>query len=153
MKSIKLVFDEETLRRYEEECYFVKHPKAKKKPIEHPYHPSINEWMIMKRSMMNAVKQKWKDFMVWFIEDQGYTNLRIEKCEMTFTVYYGTNRRHDVDNTIGKFAIDGLVEAGFVEDDSSDHIRSITLRCEVDKERPRTEILVNILEEKESNNG
>lgn len=150
MRTIKLVFDDETLRRYEEECYFVKHPRANKKPLAHPYHESINVWMIMKRPMMNALKQKWKDFMVWFIEDQGYTNLRIEKCEMTVTTYYGNHRRRDVDNSVTKFINDGLVEAGFIVDDDSEHLTSLTLKCAVDTNRPRTEILVKIYDTKEN---
>ena len=144
MRDIKLVFDEDTLRRYEQECYFVKHPKAKKKPLEHPYHESINVWMIMKRPMMNALKQKWKDFMVWFIEDQGYSNLRIDKCEMTVTTYYGSNHRHDVDNSVTKFINDGLVDAGLLVDDDSTHLTSLTLKCAVDIERPRTEIKIKV---------
>lgn len=153
MRTIKLMFDDETLRRYEEECYFVKHPKAKKKPIKHPYHESINTWMIMKRAEMNALKQKWKDFIVWFIEDQGYSNLHIERCEMTYKCYFATHRRHDNDNTVPKFIQDGLVESGFVEDDDSECITSLTLQCGVDPERPRTEITVKILEQKENENG
>lgn len=153
MKTIKLVFDGETLRRYEEECYFVRHPKAKKKPLQHPYQESMNVWMIMKRPQMNALKQKWKDFMVWFIEDQGYANLRIDKCEMTYTVYKPTRRRLDLDNNSPKFLQDGLVEAGFVEDDDMNHITSLTLRGGYDPDRPRTEILVKILEQKEKSNG
>ena len=150
MTEIKLVFDDDTLKRYEDEYYFIHHPKAKKKPIAHPYHESINVWMIMKRPMMNALKQKWKEFGVWFIEDQGYTNLRIEQCEMMYTVYYPNNRRHDADNSVPKFFQDALVESGFVVDDDSKHIRSLTLRCETDAKRPRTEIIVKIIEEKEN---
>lgn len=153
MSTITIVFDEDTLRRYERECYFVRHPRATKQPLAHPYHESINEWMIMRRPMMNALKQKWKDFMVWLITDQGYANLRIEQCDMTFTVYYGNNRRHDVDNTVPKFEIDGMVEAGMVVDDNSTHIQSITLRCGIDTERPRTEIEIRIHEQKENQNG
>lgn len=153
MRTIRLVFDGDTLRRYEEECYFVKHPKAKKKPLAHPYQESMNVWMIMKRPQMNALKQKWKDFMVWFIEDQGYANLRIGKCEMTYTVYKPTRRRLDLDNNSPKFLQDGLVEAGFVEDDDMNHITSLTLRGGYDPDRPRTEILVKILEQEEKDNG
>jgi len=150
MRTIKLVFDDETLRRYEEECYFVKHPRANKRPLAHPYHESINQWMIMKRPMMNALKQKWKDFGVWFIEDQGYTNLRIDQCEMIYTTYYQTHRRHDTDNSVPKFFTDSLVESGFIVDDDFRHLRSLTLRCDVDPERPRTEILVKIYDTKEN---
>ena len=93
---------------------------------------------------MNALKQRWKDFIVWFIDNQGYSNLHIEKCELSFTTYYSTHRRHDVDNSNPKFLIDGLVESGFIVDDSSDHVSKIILECAVDANRPRTEILVKI---------
>lgn len=141
-KRIKLTIDEQVLQGYEK-YYFALHPKASKRPIAHPYHESINQWMIMKRPMMNALKAKWKDFIVWFIDQQGYTNLRIEQCELTFKTYFGTGRRHDVDNTCPKFILDGLCESGFIEDDDSTHIQRLTLMCGVDKEHPRTEILVN----------
>ena len=59
IENIKLVIDNNTLSEYEK-YYFKVHPRASKKPIENPYHPTINQWMIMKRPMMNALKQKWK---------------------------------------------------------------------------------------------
>ena len=140
---IRLIIDNNTLVNYEK-YYFANHPKAKKKPIENPYHPTLNQWMIMKRPMMNALKQKWKDFICWFIDNQGYSNLHIDKCEMKFVTYYKTNRKHDIDNSIGKFIIDGFVESGFIVDDNSEHITSLTLECYVDKDNPRTEIEVSV---------
>ena len=140
-----MVIDNEVLEKYEK-YYFSIHIKAKKKPIAHPYHESINTWMIMKRPMMNALKQKWKDFIVWFVEDKGYTNLRIDKCEITQTVYYPNNRRHDIDNTTPKFILDGLVQSGIIIDDDSLHIEKLTLMCKVDKEHPRTELSIKIKE-------
>lgn len=139
------MIDNNTLSEYEK-YYFKLHPKAKKKPIDKPRHPSINSWMIMKRPMMNALKQKWKDFILWFIDNQGYTNLHIEKCEMKFITYFETNRRHDVDNSAPKFILDGLAESGFIVDDDSKHLTSLTLEVGVDKENPRTEIEVYIKE-------
>ena len=143
IENIKLVIDNNTISEYEK-YYFKVHPRASKKPIENPYHPTINQWMIMKRPMMNALKQRWKDFIQWFIENQGYTNLHIEKCEMKFTTYYKTNRRHDIDNGCPKFILDGLSESGFIIDDDSKHITSLTMECYVDKDNPRTEIEVCI---------
>ena len=98
----------------------------------------------MKRPMMNALKQKWKDFICWFIDNQGYSNLHIEKCEMEFITYYKTNRRHDIDNGCPKFILDGLSESGFIIDDDSKHITSLTMECYVDKDNPRTEINITI---------
>lgn len=139
MQHIKLVIDNHVLKRYEE-YYFSIHTKAKKKPIPRPYHESINVWMIMKRPAMNALKQKWKDFIVWFINNQGYSNLRIEKCDLSFSTYYPNNRRHDVDNSCPKFILDGLVESGFIVDDDSKHLSKLILECFVDADYPRTEI-------------
>ena len=102
----------------------------------------MNQWMIMKRPMMNALKQKWKDFIIYFINKQGYSNLHIEKCEMRFITYYKTNRRHDVDAACPKFILDGFAESGFIVDDDSKHIISLTMECYVDKENPRTEIYI-----------
>ena len=100
----------------------------------------------MKRPAMNCLKQKWKDFIKWFVNEQGYANLHIEKCEICQTIYYQTNRRHDLDNTVPKFVLDGLVESGMVVDDDSKHITKLTLQCGVDSERPRTELLFTVQE-------
>lgn len=145
IQNIALVIDNDVLDKYAE-YYFSIHPKAKKKPIQHPYHESINFWMIMKRPAMNCLKQKWKDFIKWFVNEQGYANLHIEKCEICQTIYYQTNRRHDLDNTVPKFVLDGLVESGMVVDDDSKHITKLTLQCGVDGERPRTELLFTVQE-------
>ena len=64
-KTITLTIDRNVLSRYNE-YYFSIHPRATKEPIKAPYHESINVWMIMKRPMMNALKQKWKNFIEWF---------------------------------------------------------------------------------------
>lgn len=145
IEQINLVIDNKTLLEYEE-YYFKLHPRASKKPIENPYHPTMNSWMIMKRPMMNALKQKWKDFIVWFIDNQGYTNLHIDKCEMKFVTYYKTNRVHDVDAAVPKFILDGFVESGFIIGDDRNHVRPLTLDCFIDKDNPRTEIEIYIKE-------
>lgn len=95
--------------------------------------------------MMNNLKQRWKNLMKWFVADQGYSNLRIDKCEIKQIIYYPTNRRHDIDNSVPKFILDGLVESGMIIDDDSKHITKLTLECFVDKENPRTELYFTIL--------
>jgi hypothetical protein len=149
MKTYKLIIDDSVLDRYAQ-FYFENHPKAHKKPIPHPYHESINVWMIMRRPLMNALKQRWKDFIKWFVASRGYTSLAIKKCEIYQTVYYPNNRRHDPDNSVPKFILDGLVESGMLEDDDSKHITKLVLECMVDTEYPRTEIVIKVKpEEKE----
>ena len=149
VENMRLVIDNNTLEKYEQ-FYFRLHPKATKRPIDKPIHPLLNQWMIMKRPMMNALKQRWKDFIVWFIKERGYANLHIDKCEMKFTTYYKTNRRHDVDAASPKFILDGFTESGFIIDDDSTHLISLTLECYVDKEYPRTEIEITNIKLKEN---
>lgn len=150
-KNIKLIIDNDVLEEYFKH-YFSIHKRATKKPISNPYHESINKWMIMKRPMMNALKQKWKDFIIWFVESKGYTNLRIDKCEMAFKTYYSNHRRHDNDNSVPKFILDGLVDGGFIVDDDSEHLTKLSLQCFSDVEHPRTEIHVKILNSEEKEN-
>ena len=145
VRSILLTIDNATLGRYTE-YYFTIHPKAQKKPIPRPYHESINTWMIMKRPAMNNLKQKWKDFIFWFINDQGYENLRIEQCEIVQTIYYPTNRRHDIDNGVPKFLLDGFVNSQMIVDDDCKHITKLTMMCKIDADNPRTELLIDIFE-------
>lgn len=144
--AMKIVIDEDALKRYEQH-YFALHPRARNKPIKQPRHESINQWMILKRPAMNALKQRWKDFIIWLANDLGIAGSQINKCEITHTVYFSTNQRHDSDNTVPKFILDGLVESGVIIDDDSKHITKLTLQCGVDKENPRTEIIIDIINE------
>lgn len=100
----------------------------------------------MKRPMMNALKQRWKDFIRWLVEEQGYANLRIDRCEVHQIVYYPTNRRHDADNAVPKFILDGLVDGGMIMDDDIGHLTKLTLECGVDKQHPRTELYITRLD-------
>lgn len=96
---------------------------------------------------MNALKQKWKEFVVWLINDAGLSDMKINRCEILQKVYFPTTRRADIDNTVPKFILDGLVESGMVVDDSYDHITKLVLEAGYDKESPRTELTIKILDE------
>ena len=67
---------------------------------------------------MNALKQKWKDFICYLINQLGYKDLKISKCEMEFTSYMKTRRIVDVDAFCPKFILDGFTESGFIIDDN-----------------------------------
>lgn len=142
--GILLILDNSVLEKYNT-YYFKLHPKAKKIPIEKPQHPSINQWCILPRIQMNALKQKWKDFGCWWIRDLGLQDLMLDDFEMVFTTYFNTKRRHDVDNLSPKFLLDAFTESGFIVDDDEKHLHSLTLKTGYDKENPRTEIFIKIL--------
>lgn len=157
-KRLKIVIDENVLKKYEE-YYFEQHPRAHKRPILHPYHESINAWMIMPRPMMNGLKQKWKEFIKWYVGYLGYTNLRIMECDISQKVYYATNRPHDTDNSTPKFILDGFVESGLLISDDSRCVQKLTLQVFSDPKHPRTEFLISIRaidepkEEEKENDG
>lgn len=145
VNKIKLILDNDVVNRYNQ-YYFSQHLRARKKPIEHPYHPSINIWSIKPRIQMNDLKQKWKDFIVWWINDLGYENLKLNSVDIVYDIYHPTKRRTDPDNYTPKFIHDGFVESGLLIDDDRDHLHSLTIRCHVDKYNPRTEIDIEVRE-------
>lgn len=142
---IKLILDNNVLEKYNE-YYFRMHPRAKKKPIQKPRHESINVWCILPRIQMNALKQKWKDFIVWWMRLEKLENKGLDNFDMIVITYFESKRRVDCDNTTPKFLLDGLSESGFIVDDDSKHLHSLTLKTGYDKENPRTEIEVFIKE-------
>lgn len=73
-------------------------------------------------------------------------NYNINKCKMTITYYFKDKRRHDPSN-YDKFVLDGLVEANIITDDNYGVITEFTTKGGYDKENPRTEIIIEILEE------
>ena len=85
MTIIKIIIDNDVVNRYNE-YYFKQHPRAKKKQIEKCIHPSINIWSIKPRIQMNALKQSWKNFIIWLVDDLGYTNMKLNNM-MLFTTY------------------------------------------------------------------
>lgn len=140
---IKLTLDQTVLDKYNK-YYFLEHPKAKKVPIEHPYHPSINTWCILPRIQMNALKQKWKDFVKFWMKLERLENRQLDNFDIILTVYFNTKRRHDTDNQVPKFILDGFTESGFIVDDDEKHLHSLTLKTGYDKETPRTEFEIII---------
>ena len=139
MIIIKIIIDNDVVEKYND-YYFKNHPRAKKKPINKCIHPSINVWSIEPSIQMNTLKQAWKDFIIWFINDLGYTNMMLDNIDVIYDIYHPTKRRTDPDNFSPKFIHDGFVESGFWKDDDREHLHSLTIRCHVDKDHPRTEI-------------
>lgn len=142
----KLILDSAVIDEYAD-YYFQEHPRARKKPIEHPWHPSLNTWMILPRIQMNALKQKWKDFGIWLVKKLNYNNLMLNRFNAEVIVYMPTKRKFDLDNFCNeKFLWDAFVEAGFIVDDNYTNMTSLLLRGGYDKDNPRTEIIIKTYE-------
>lgn len=144
MDNILIIIDNETIDKYNN-YYFKLHPRATKKQIEHPWHPSINQWFVLPRIQLNNLKQKWKAFGCWIIKELGYQNLKLDNVAIEITTYFDTKRRHDVDNYVPKFLLDAFVESGLLVDDDDKHLHTILLKNKYDKDAPRTEIIIKNL--------
>lgn len=68
------------------------------------------------------------------------------RCKVTYTIFYPTNRKVDIDNigsVVTKFNMDALTELGFLEDDNC----TVVVRLEyvyggVDKDNPRCDVMI-----------
>lgn len=101
----------------------------------------------MKRPQMNDLKQKWKDFIVFVVNKYEYNDLLIDKATIMFKIYKSTKRRFDTDNYSPKFIMDGLVESKIIVDDDCRHINPLIIYGGYDKDNPRTEIYIKIIED------
>lgn len=110
--------------------------------------PTLNE-------IINEAKAHWNNYRVqkedstdkvaWAAIEAGLPRLNAVKLDIT---YYRKNRRNDPDNIAAakKFILDGLVAAGVLENDGWKQVRGWTEAWEVDKKNPRTEIILEEIE-------
>lgn len=84
-------------------------------------------------------KQKW----AWLVKAavKKKPAKPIEKAVVNIIYYFPDERKRDPDNYSGKFILDGLTKAGIIKDDSFNNIE-LVLAGRVDRENPRTEIIV-----------
>lgn len=131
---IEVEFTEELLEMWTKE-YMKKHPKTKKKPIQFSSHPSLNTWIILRRPLMNSLKQKWANFTEFVVDYYKLRDLGISKCKCKYIVFKDSKRRSDVDNYTPKMIFDGFSaeHSGLIVDDSSDCIEELTIKIEYRK--------------------
>ena len=84
-------------------------------------------------------KQRWKGLVTLFCRPKPKAPLG--RAIVRITYFFPDRRRRDPDNYCGKMILDGLTDAGVIQDDSFDCIQLI-LRGEYDSDNPRTEIEV-----------
>lgn len=140
--KIKIVIDNEVLAAYNK-YYFERFPRRRKVPIAKPIPPSMNQWLIMPRHQMNALKQIWKEFGVWLVEYNKLDNKQIDKCDITIEYFFDSKRVHDSDNYTPKYLFDSFTQSGLLINDDFSHVQSLTIRGNYCKENPRTEITIN----------
>lgn len=142
MTILKIVIDKNSVERYRK-YYFEIYPRKRVFPIDKPIPQSLNFWMIQKRFKMNALKQNWKEFGIWIINDLNLQNMMIKNCDITFEYYFSSKARRDPDNFVPKNLMDAFTASGLIEDDDFKHVHSLTIKGNVCKENPRTEIIID----------
>ena len=93
----RLVLDKQALESYTKE-YFKVYPKRRKKPLDAPFVPSLNKYLIMNKDARNNLKERWEEFVYHSCEQQGLLNLGLTKCQVRITYVFGDKRKSDLDN-------------------------------------------------------
>jgi hypothetical protein len=85
------------------------------------------------------LKKEADDKVAWYATQQKIKFFEAVKLRIT---YYTKNKRHDPDNILSskKFIMDGLVNAGILENDGWKQVKGFKEKWKVDKEKPRIEI-------------
>jgi len=112
---------------------------------------SLNEILVIPdRIQMNVTKEKWGLFGEWIAEKYDLSNKLYTNSVYELRVFSKTNANKDLDNLGGgiKLINDGLiVKSGFMKDDNFNFICPLLISAEVDKDNPRTEIRITLIEE------
>lgn len=143
--EIILTINQDKVDEYER-YYFFRYPKRKKRPLEKPFPPNLNKFILWKRPQQNAIKQIWKEF-IGFIALE-YDNLEITNCEIHFDFTFKDKRRRDLDNylsTSAKLIIDGLTQAdgnNMIVDDSYTNIKKISASAKYEKGIEELKIII-----------
>lgn len=128
-KEIRIEFNEDNRQRFLK-MYFMIHPKAKNEPIKSCIHPSLNTWQNMHYAAKNTLKQNWKDYVSMVVEELGYKDLGIDKCEIYVHITKPTRVKFDLDNTSIKFIQDSLVHNNVIIEDNYTVLSKLTYEGE-----------------------
>ena len=107
--------------------------------------PTMNEIINKSKthwSEYRKVKESYDEIVSYYATQQEIKFFKSVELEIT---YFRKDKRHDPDNicaTGKKFILDGLVQAGVLENDGWKQIKGFKENWEVDKKSPRTEIIL-----------
>jgi len=112
----------------------------------------INEIPLSKNKYVNifwAKRREYKNNIRWLIFDQDKRKRNekepYKKATVTFSIFFRDKRKRDVANYLGGGLIswlDALVDLKFIADDSYDVIGQPNIIFNIDRDDPRTEIII-----------
>ena len=110
--------------------------------------PSLNRLLNMNEYVRSDEKSDWRMRVLAAARDAGIEDAMLppdmilwSKKKVTLNYYFKTNRRRDKDNYGGKWILDCLTENCLIRDDSPEWVE-VTVNFFRDKDRPRTEIVI-----------
>lgn len=104
----------------------------------HKIPPTVNKY-IGRANIWEYQKDK-KEYTQYVLENIDEEH-NFEKCEIKIHYYFKDKRRRDLENYL-KILMDALVEAKVITDDNYEVITKMTLKGDVDSQKPRIEIEV-----------
>lgn len=108
------------------------------------YHINLNNYHLWHRYRRNEIKQHYQNLIL----PQIPKRLVSERVKLKLVMHRGDRRKVDRSNVLclhEKFAVDALVKAGFLEDDSDKFVESSHYYTgEVCKSDPRVELFVKV---------
>lgn len=109
--------------------------------------PPTNNEFIGKDNHIGYQKKKkeWADTIGWLCRPRPVKPIPYAK--VTLRYFFPNWIRRDPDNYSGKFILDGLTKMGILEDDSFFHIKLYSECGGIDPKNPRTEIIIEELDE------
>jgi len=107
--------------------------------------PGLNEYINSCRSGYRQgarLKRQADEDLIWILKSQCRKTL--EGCYDMDFVWYEKDKRRDHDNIASarKFILDAMVKAQILPDDGWKYVGNFTDKFEVDKNRPRIEIVM-----------
>jgi hypothetical protein len=159
LEKIVITIDRELIRKYNEQ-YFEEYPKRKKsffmnnwkskkkKPKELYSVLSLNDLLPINSMSYSNLKSQWGDLGVWVAKEHNLLNKNIENCIVEYRIFSENLAHKDCDNSIGgsKLLNDGLfVSSNMMTDDNYSHINPFIGGIEYDKEHPRLEIRITVI--------
>lgn len=92
----------------------------------------------------------YKDMIKWLIYQKTYNDtnpntILYKKAKVTFDIYFKVNQNRDIQNYLGGGLIawlDALVDQNIIVDDNYDCIGQPIVNFHIDKDNPRTEIII-----------
>ena len=107
---------------------------------------SNNKLLRMHWAPRKQLIDEWHGDIFWLVLEAGKQTFDVARVEAV--IYFANKRRRDICNfmaSLDKLVLDELVACKVLADDDSVHLPEISVRFDIDKANPRTEVRVTEL--------